>query len=73
MAIEETKLYLLYRIRDSGSSQQIVAGSHSMKKLESLGHTETWYIVNDPNNEWLRRKSGDTYPKFLIYEEPYVS
>jgi len=74
MAIEEVKLYALYVIPSVEHSGRLLACSHDCKKLQRLGHTDTWFIRNDPNAPLLKHRTEDgKYPAYFIYEEPFVS
>lgn len=74
MAIEEVKLYVLYVVETETHKARLLACSHDTKKLQRLGHTDTWGIPNDPNVPTLRARTKDgKYPAYLIYEEPFVS
>lgn len=74
MAIEEVKVYVLYVVKTEAHQVRLLACSHDPKKLQQLGHTDTWFLRNDPNFPKLKSRTEEgKYPAYLIFEEPFVS
>lgn len=71
--VDMNKLYVLYCCQNKDQDAYIVAASNQIRKLEQVGASSCWTIINDPNREYTKRETEEgKYPFYLIREIPYV-
>ncbi len=70
------KLYGLYVVDNESSLERLVCASNETAKLRSVGFSNMWRTINDPNDNTLRSEGeiikGSEYPKYVIRELCYI-
>jgi len=71
--IPTARLYALHITTSHDGAWKVVAASNEIDKLTAIAASNTFLVLQDPNDPTLLRSTpeGD-YPRYLIREMPYV-